>query len=545
MRNAGVPHVTLHGTDRTVACPPGVSVLAALREAGLMLEAGCGGEGRCGLCRVQFLDGAPEAHPEDRQICGDATEAGWRLACHAHPAADCRIAVPDTRAAAGLHIVTDAASRLASAAGSTASGATGYGVAVDVGTTTVACYLVRLADARPVDVAAFPNPQRAFGHDVVTRIMRAHRGPEHLRELQRELVAALEAHVLGMCETHAIPPEELGALVAVGNSTMMHLLWGVDPWPLGVAPYEPVFTTVPPRPGRELGFAQLGNAQVSLLPGIAGQLGSDTIAGLLALGPALRQGAALFLDLGTNGEIVLVHGDRALGCSCAAGPAFEGVHISCGMSAAPGAIDRVDVDDDGLRLRTLGDAPPQGLCGSGLTDAVAVLLGHGLLAPDGRLAAPDGVAATPAALTARLCEDDGVRAFVLHESADQRIALTQRDIREVQLAKGAVRTGVELLLQAAGLTASDVRQVFVGGAFGTALRPESVRALGLLPDAMDAPIRPVGNVAGLGAQLALLFEDRRREADQLAAWITHVPLAGQADFETRFAASLAFPAAAR
>lgn len=535
-------HITLEGTDVTVAVPPGQDLLTAFRKAGLTVNAACGGDARCGLCRVRFHGTAPPPTPDERYLCGETdVGAGWRLACQTTPSAHAVVSVPEGFLSGSLRVLTDAAAPAGGEAGA-APTATGCGAAIDVGTTTVVCYLADLAQSRPLGAGAFPNPQRAFGADVITRIMYAHESAGQRQELQTALVSEIERHLADLCAAHAIAHEDLVAITAVGNSTMMHLLWGVDPWPLGVAPYEPVFTSTAPVPGAQLGFARFAHTTVTLMPGIGGQLGSDTVAGLVALGPAMRRSTSLFLDLGTNGEIVLTHGDLALGCSCAAGPAFEGVHISCGVPAMPGAIERVALDTETLTLETIDGAPPRGLCGSGLADAVAVLLRARAVAPNGRLVAPDAAAQfLPPALARRLEDTGDGRAFVLHSAGDSRVALTQRDIREVQLAKGAIRVGVELLLREAGLAADAVQQVFVGGAFGTALRPESVLDLGLLPDTLRGRVRPVGNVAGLGAQLALLFEDRREEADRLAGWVQHVPLAAQPDFEARFAAHLAFP----
>jgi uncharacterized 2Fe-2S/4Fe-4S cluster protein (DUF4445 family) len=240
---------------------------------------------------------------------------------------------------------------------------------------------------------------------------------------------------------------------------------------------------------------------------------------------------------------VLLSRRVAVGCSCAAGPAFEGVHISSGMAAVAGAVERVEEEDGRLRLDTIEEGPPLGLCGSGLADAVAVLLRRGLLLPNGRLLGPDRVPAdVPSGLRARLREDGGQRQFVLYaDESGKPILLTQADIRQVQLAKAAVRTGVESVLEEAGLAPESVERVFVGGAFGSSMRAESLLALGILPQALRGRIHPVGNVAGMGAKLALIFPERLRAARPLARRIRHVSLAERPDFSARFASYLAFP----
>jgi uncharacterized 2Fe-2S/4Fe-4S cluster protein (DUF4445 family) len=535
--------VVMHGFRSEIEVERGGNLLSAVRASGLGVDSECGGRGTCGECRVRFLEGAPPAAPEDDLLLGAAAvKAGWRLACQASVECDCRIVIPALAADADLHILTEAAvpdlpkERRGRPA-------IGHGVAIDIGTTTVVCYLVDLARARQIGVAAFANPQRAFGADVVARIVYAHQGAERLAELQGCLVGAIEEHLAELCSQHSVSLDTVSSLTAVGNPTMMHLFRGVDPWPLGVAPYRPVFTETPPVAARALGFQRPGDARVRLLPGIGGQLGSDAVAGLLALGPAGWRKPSLFIDLGTNGEIVLLSRRMAVGCSCAAGPAFEGVHISSGIAAVAGAVERVEEEDGRLRLDTIDGAPPLGLCGSGLADAVAVLLRGGLLLPSGRLLEPDQLPPdVPSDLRARVEVDGRQRRFVLHEDESGRpILLTQADIRQVQLAKAAIRIGVETLLEEAGVESRSIERVFVGGAFGSSMRAESLLALGMLPQALQGRIHAVGNVAGMGAKLALISPGRLRQARRLARRIRHVPLAETSDFSSRFADFLRFP----
>ena len=540
-----VVRVVLHGFQSEIDVQRGDNLLAAVRAAGLGIDSECGGRGTCGDCRVRFLEGAPPAAPEDHVLLGAAAvKAGWRLACQASVQRDCHVVIPALAPPAALRILTEAV--VPESAKERRGGrrlATGYGAAIDIGTTTVVCYLVDLARARQIGVSAFANPQQAFGADVVSRIVYAHQGGEWLAEVQSCLVRAIEEHLGELCSRHSVSLDTVSSLTAVGNLTMMHLFRGVDPWPLGVAPYRPVFTETPPVAAGVLGFQRLGRARVRLLPGVGGQIGSDAVAGLLALGLAGWRKPSLFIDLGTNGEIVLLSRRMAVGCSCAAGPAFEGVHISSGMAAVAGAVERVEEEDGGLRLDTIDGAPPLGLCGSGLADALAVLLGCGLVVPSGRLLGPGQVSAdVPSGLRARVREDGGQRRFVLHQDESGKpIQLTQADIRQVQLAKAAIRTGVESILEEAGVEPESIERVFVGGAFGSSMRAESLLALGMLPQALRGRIHPVGNVAGMGAKLALMFPGRLQGARRLARRIRHVSLAERPDFSSRFASYLRFP----
>lgn len=537
--------VAVDGLDLEIQVAAGTSLLDALRSGGIAVDSECGGRGTCGECRVHFLQGAPPPTVEDAALLSqDDLAAGWRLACLTFLSADCRVAIPQRIARArraGLHILTEATA--APAARAEERRRPGYGLAVDVGTTTVVCYLMDTAAALQLGVASFANPQSAFGPDVVSRIAYAHRGPAELRELQRRLVSHLEKSFASLCRSAGVSPGAVSMITAAGNMTMMHLLRGVDPWPLGVAPYEPVFTELPPFPARELGFKRFGGCELQILPGVGGHVGSDIVAGVLGLDLARLPGLSLFIDLGTNGEVVLASKRTLAGASCAAGPAFEGVHISSGMPALPGAIERVDEEDGRLQLDTIDRAKPAGLCGTGLIDAVALLLRRGLILPSGRFLAPaQAPDALPLDLRRRLREDGGERRFVLVEEGPRGdVAVTQQDIREVQLAKAAVRATIDLLLREAGLEPEAIDAVFVAGGFGSFLRSESILALGIVPEGVRGRIHAAGNTAGLGAKLALVYPDRLREAHRLARRMRHVELVSREDFRQAFADSMTFP----
>jgi uncharacterized 2Fe-2S/4Fe-4S cluster protein (DUF4445 family) len=418
-----------------------------------------------------------------------------------------------------------------------------YGVAIDVGTTTVVCYLMDLQQARQVGVATFTNPQQAFGPDIISRITYAHRGRKELRELQRRLVGAIERGLAALCKEKGIAEESITSMTAAGNMTMLHLLRGIDPWPLGVAPYKPVFRESPPLPAGELGFRRFAGAQIEVLPGVGGHLGSDVVAGVVALGLPQRRGVSLFMDLGTNGEVVVCAEKIMAGTSCAAGPAFEGVHIHSGMAAFPGAIERVDEKDGRLELETIDGETPQGLCGSGLVDTVALLLRWGLLLPSGRLLdASQQSQDTPDDLSRRLFEEDGERRFLLYKDSDRGdVVVTQHDVREVQLAKAPVRAGIEILLKESGLAAENVEDVFVAGAFGSSIRAGSLLALGVVPESLRGRIHAAGNTAGLGARLALTYPRYMNEVRRVAKSMRHVELVLRDDFRELFANNLPFP----
>ncbi|TAK66016.1 MAG: DUF4445 domain-containing protein, partial [Dehalococcoidia bacterium] len=499
-------------------------------------DADCAGRGTSTVCAVRFLEGAPAPGPVDVEALGAARVAdGWRLACQAYVTTRCTVSLASATDRGAMSLLThgDAAP--------TAHGrrrGTGWGAAIDVGTTTVVCYLVDRSMARQAGVAAFANPQRRFGDDVIARITYAHEGPEQLRRLQSVLVDAIDAGLAQLCDERGVRVDDLRAITVAGNPTMLHLLAGVDPWQLGVAPFEPAFRDTFSASSASLGFARC-RADVEFLPLVAGHLGADAVAGIVALGLTRRSGVSLFIDLGTNGEIALVRDGDAVGCTCAAGPAFEGGRISSGMPALTGAIRRIEIDGGALALDVIGGGEARGLCGSGLTDAVALLLDAGAVSASGRMATPGALAdAAPACVRDALrCGDAGARVELA-----PGVALTARDVREVQLAKAAVRTGIDVLLGDARLAPEQVDDAYLAGAFGSSIRAESLLALGMLPAVLRGRIHPVGNVAGVGAQLALEYEERIDEARQLGRTMRHIELMLRPDFEERFAANIAFPA---
>jgi uncharacterized 2Fe-2S/4Fe-4S cluster protein (DUF4445 family) len=543
-RRRNTVRVLFRDFDSEVEVERWKTVLEAVRQAGLALESECGGRATCGACRIRFLDGAPAPGADDRLLLGDeAVAQGWRLACQTTLTNDCRIALPAAVAEGGLRILTEAYGVAEAPPPGTAAPAGTYGAAVDVGTTTVVCYLLDLEHSRQVEVVSFVNPQRRLGPDVISRIVYAHQRRENLLEARDCLVEAVDEALATLCGRRRVPVRALSRITVVGNPTMLHLLRAVDPWPLGVVPYQPVFTDTPAIAAGELGFRRLARAELVTLPGVAGHLGADAVAGLAALGLPRRRGLFLFIDMGTNGEMVLISDGDAVGASCAAGPAFEGVHISSGMAALPGAVEWVDEEDGRLALETIEAQEPRGICGSGLVDAVALLVRRGIVTTGGRLRDPGELPSDlPPDLHRRLRVDGDSRRFVLYESeAGPAVALTQRDVREVQLAKAPIRVGVEVLLEEVGAEPEQVDAVFVAGAFGSSIRADSLLALGVLPAAMAGRIHPVGNVAGMGAKVALASEERLEEARQLARRIRHVELMLRQDFHARFAAHIAFP----
>jgi len=417
------------------------------------------------------------------------------------------------------------------------------GIAFDIGTTTVVGYLLDLETGEQLAVSSQLNPQTRFGDDVVSRI--AHAGSaEGLAELQRAVLGAVDEIIAATTAQIDARPGDVLALVAVGNTTMHHLLLGIDPTALAQAPYVPVATPAMRVRACELGLSLHPGAAIWLLPNIAGWVGADTVGVILSSRLYEQEELGLAIDIGTNGEMALGSRERLLTCSTAAGPAFEGAQISCGTRAADGAIDRVEINHD-VTWHTIGETPPRGLCGSGLVDLIAGMLNTGIVNASGRIEPREKLleAGRPA-LAQRIVGAGRNRELELVEpengAGGRGLRVTQRDVRELQLAKGAIRAGIEILLQELGATADDVRVVYLAGAFGNYISPESALAIGLMPAFRNARIAPIGNAAGTGARMALLSRTERDNASALLAHIEYLELSGRPDFQEHFADAMLF-----
>ncbi|MGQ9852508.1 MAG: ASKHA domain-containing protein [Candidatus Oleimicrobiaceae bacterium] len=586
----------------------GTSLLRALVEMGVEIDAVCGGTGTCGQCRVR-VSGAVSEPTQEEQALLDPEELrdGQRLACQTLVQGPCQVTAANARALTAPAILTEGQRqqvplqpnvrelavdypapelernpsdledllralgpggeglaaplpvlrRLPSAlreagfsvrvrvvgqhiveVASAAEARPLLGVAVDIGTTTVVGKLFDLRTGHALAVGARLNAQRAFGEDVISRIQHASLSRRDLRALQERVVAVINEIVEELCAGRAQRSAIL-EMVCAGNTVMTHLAAGISPQWLAQYPYVPAFRAPLSCQAREIGIAIHELGQVYFLPGIGRFVGGDTVAVILAAGLDTSEEVRLAVDVGTNGEIVLGSRHRLLACSTAAGPAFEGAHITHGMRAAEGAIDRVDLVDGDVRCHVLGETTPQGVCGSGLIDAVAVLLRAGLVDMSGRLLEPAQCPPTvPEALRARLRLVGGERAFLL---AGQ-VAITQRDIREVQLAKGAIAAGARILMRLLGVTPAELDQILLAGAFGNFLRRDNAMRIGLLPAVQKERVSFIGNAACAGAEMALLSHAHRKRGEAIARGVEYVEISAIPDFQDLFAEEMMFPA---
>jgi uncharacterized 2Fe-2S/4Fe-4S cluster protein (DUF4445 family) len=446
----------------TFLCGEGNTLLKALQENGFDIYSPCGGNGTCGKCMV-YVKGEGEV-----------------TSCIYPVTNDIEIVLPEKREANILVEQHEHTIEMPFNPGDTVGFSSfPYGVAIDIGTTTLVFYLVNLISGAIIETRAVVNPQSKYGADVISRINFAALNDGGLETLQKEILYTINLQLDHFIEVAEITNNELVKITIAGNTTMLHLLLGVDPLPIALAPFTPAFVDEQILKGKELQLHCHPEAEIKILPSIAAYVGADIVAGIASIKPLGEYQRFLFLDIGTNGELALVTPETIWCCATAAGPAFEGANISCGMSAVEGAISVFGTEG----YSVIGNAAPVGLCGSGLIDVVAHLVENKLVQNDG------------------LLSEDFV--IVPETSEKNSIVLTQQDIREVQLAKSAILAGVKVLLKKASLTFDDLDVLFLAGGFGNYIDLESAVKIGMLPKEMEHKTISLGNTSGTGALLAL------------------------------------------
>ena len=410
-----------------------------------------------------------------------------------------------------------------------------YGVAFDLGTTTVVGTLMNLRTGMAEAVRSTLNGQPPSGADVISRISHGMQGDEAKAELREAIQRTMNTVLQELYESAGVARERVYETVVVGNATMLHLLLGIDATPISMMPFTPAFREPLYLPAREVGLDIHPGGYVQTLPVIGAYVGADIVAGVVATGLAREDKLRVFVDVGTNGEIVLGSVKRVLCTAAPAGPAFEGSQIRCGMRATDGAIEGVTLSDH-VELQVIGgDITPKGICGSGLVDTVAQLRLVGLLDAGGKMRSREEVPEHP--LSDRLITIEGVRAFLLAEN----VYLSQPDVRELQFGKGSIATGIKVLMDVMGVTVADLDEVLLGGSFGSYLNPESAKIIGLVPPVDVDRILSVGNTAGEGAKMSLLSFRERQVAFELPDKMEYVELSGRSDFNDSFVSVLQFP----
>ena len=594
--------IDLQPVGRRAQVEAGTTLLAAARSVGVELQSICGGAGTCSSCKVRLAEGtiSPPTTAEKDELSREEIAAGYRLACQAVVLSDVRLDIPaesltapqrvqvegeDLKVAlqplvspTDVHIappsLTDLRSDLTRLrrvipsgegevefplpvlvslaeklrhqewsarlavrrtdarrliAGVLPPSSRMFGLAVDIGTTKLAAYLIDLESGKTVGRAGTANPQIAYGEDVISRICFASQNPEALTLLQNKVAQAINHLVAELCAGIGSPEQVVDAVV-VGNTVMHHVFVGLPVGQLGAAPFVSAVSEKLEIPAAQVGLSLSAGATVYLPPNIAGYVGADHVAMLLGIGIDQNPRTVLAIDIGTNTEISLVYRGCILSCSCASGPAFEGAHIKHGMRAGQGAIERVRIIDSKIHTHTIGGVPPVGICGSGILDAVAEMLTanaldkRGNFRNDSPFICHSGLVLAPAATTG-------------HGSD---IVITRHDVNEIQLAKAAIRAGIEVLLREAGLKHDSIEEFVIAGAFGSYLDVRSAIQVGMLPPLPRDRFRQVGNAAGTGARQMLLSGGRRRVAEEIAQRVQYVELASHRAFSDWFARELHF-----
>ena len=572
------------------------TLLAAVSSAAVALPVDCAGRGTCGKCLVRLGAGelSPPTSVELRKLTPERRAEGWRLACQAKPLSE-RVSIEVRETAGRRQILTasklthgeacpavrrqvvslpratfeDARSdrervrdelgaatvplsvirRLPAAlregrftvtttmyedrlidVESGRADLSAYGAAVDIGTSKIIVYLMDLDEGRLIDQEAVENPQMRYGEDVITRITEALDDEPRLA-LARLAAEGINEILATLCARQEIAARQVCDMVIVGNTAMHHLALGLSPHGLTGAPFAPALGEPLSVSAADLDVAMNPEGRVYFMPPIAGFVGSDCLAVIAATHLAARRLPAMAIDIGTNTEIALVHQGKVSVTSCASGPAFEGYQIACGMKAAEGAIERAHFTSDGFprTLQTIGGVEPVGICGSGVVDVLAGLIASGVIDSSGLMQAHERVRQGARGLE-----------YVLTEGTQDEIVFTQRDVRALQLAKGAIATGWQLLLANSGLEAADLRHVFVAGAFGNYLGLANALAIGLLPPVATSRIAFVGNAAGVGAQMALVDVRQRERIAQLRRRIEFRELAMESQFHDVFLREMSF-----
>jgi uncharacterized 2Fe-2S/4Fe-4S cluster protein (DUF4445 family) len=589
---------------RRIEVSAGTHLLAAAQAAGVQLASVCGGIGSCDSCKIRLVRGSLSRPTLEEQaaLSDEELAGGFRLACQSIPLTDVKVDIPpesltapqrlqvegvelevavspavqhfdavvepaslqdlrgdDARLlaalqAAGLQGVNIPyavlqvlpevlranawQARLALDGSQVISvlqpGDALLGVAVDVGTTKVAAYLVELASGKTLAKAGIMNPQVAFGEDVVSRIAYANQSPAQRRVLHERIITALNDLIADLCMQSRVRREQIVEAVVVGNTAMHHFFLDLPVQQLGAAPYVPALSGAIELQASAVGLQLAGGARLYVPPNIAGYVGADHVSMLLATDIWRAQGNILALDIGTNTEISLVSGGGIFSCSTASGPVFEGAHIHDGMRAAPGAIERVQILGDALRIQTIENLSPVGICGSGILDAIAEMLKAGILDRNGRmLAGHPLVRQVNSTLELLLADEDS-------SGHGRRVRVDRKDVHEIQLAKGAIRAGTQILLAEAGLRDQDLDRIVIAGAFGTYIHIPSAVQVGMLPDLALERFEQVGNAAGVGARQMLTSRERRLLASEICRKVNYIELTTHADFTERFMEAIFF-----
>lgn len=523
--------------DGTVKnCEAGANLLTELLQAGAFVDNPCNGTGVCGKCKVRIVDGdvSEVSATEETMIHEEDLGQGIRLSCMTKVCGDVKVELLQKERKHKVltegyvpEFIRDKHDE-------------GYGVAIDIGTTTVVTALIELKRGREIGSASMINAQKHFGLDVLTRITYEYEHPgEGIEQLRKAIVGSINDMLAQVCRDAGITTKEIQEIDVAANCTMMHMFLGMDARSIGRSPYKPMFLKAQKRTAREIGL-HVGvddSALVYCLPQVSAFIGADIVAGAYVCELEKQNRNVLFIDIGTNGEIVLSQKGRLLCCSCAAGPALEGMNISCGMRAAEGAVEDVQITEHGVKLTCIDGKEPVGICGSGILAVLKELIRTGLVRKNGAFVKKENIPKEDYRYS-MIRVNGKKREFLLCETPE--LAVTQGDIRQVQLAKGAILSGFLALLNKAGIGMEELDKVMIAGQFGAHLPAESLTGTGILPKEVEGKIVYVGNSSKTGAYMTLMSEEVKTEMEALAERMEYVELAETENYEKIFTESMLF-----
>jgi uncharacterized 2Fe-2S/4Fe-4S cluster protein (DUF4445 family) len=539
------------------------TVMQALRRGGYEIEGPCNGKGICGKCRIRVDNPADVPQTDHRSISEtEAREMGIRLACRLIPEGDITVHLPDdftvdARILEGEHlggIDLNPAAVVVSRddrywlkyAGMDSqvilqkwdAQFSPKGLAIDIGTTTLVVTLFCLVTGKELSTTSSINPQTKFGHDVLSRIQKGST-PEGLDEVAGVVRKELNRLIQTACQKSNAVVAEILDVVIGGNTTMLTLVAAINPESLGHLPFTVDIKGGASYAAKDFGLDINPAGRIYVPPIVHAFIGSDITAGVLACGCLEKQKPSLFVDVGTNGEMGINNDGRFIVASTAAGPAFEGMGVSCGIRAVPGAVEAAHFDGEAIDIKTIDAQPARGICGSGIIDIMASLLKADIVNPDGRMKTPEEKEGLQVSVAEGLRLVDDKPVFDIADG----VFFNQADIRQLQLAKGAIRTGIDMLMSEAKVTAEDLEDITLAGAFGYHLRPESLATIGLIPEKLARKVRFAGNTSKTGCAMMLINADLRDYLQKQVQRVEHLPLAEKISFQDLFIENLNFPAA--
>lgn len=595
-----MPKITVQPLGRVYEYEVGRTLLEILLAQKIFVDNPCNGKGVCGKCRVKIVDGflTEPGETELKLLKEEELAAGVRLSCLVKPESDLEIElmqkerkhevltsgyVPEfefdldiTKRVIEIHkptledqtpfedqIKMQVGHELCFSALKTTKFVPGittvvvhgndviqveegdttnmlYGVAIDIGTTTVVCTLIDMLTGKELANSSMINAQKHFGLDVLTRITYELEHPEDgIEKLQKAIVESINDMIADICSQAGIQRENIYEITVGANCTMMHMLLGVDATSIGKAPYAPMFVRAKDVRAEEIGIRAAEGARLYCLPSVSAYIGADIVAGAYVCQLKEEKGNVLFIDIGTNGEIVLSNEGRLLCCSCAAGPALEGMNISAGMRAAEGAIEDVKITEEGVKLKVIGDEAPAGICGSGILAVVKELLRVGLVRKEGAFIKLKQLDEND--YRYKMLQANGIKREFIMTEEPEKLLITQGDVRQVQLAKGAILSGFIALLNKAGIAMEDLDKVMIAGQFGAHLPAESLVGTGILPKEVKDKLVYVGNSSKTGAYMALMSAKVKKEMEDLAGYMDYMELGATKGYERLFSDCLIFP----